>query len=77
METCSPVSQVGPETQVTLKAGSQSSSGNQAWYIPGRKLFQPLRYATWAWQGAFTQEKQGRAVGHTSHSQLIKSLKWM
>lgn len=49
---------------MTLKAGSQSSSGNPArvhtWY---KTVFQPLRCATWAWQGALAQKKQKRACG--------------
>lgn len=73
METCSPVSQVEPRDTGDLKGWLPE----QQWE-PGlvhtweKTVFQPLGYATWAWQGAFTQKKQERAVGHTSHSQLIK-----
>lgn len=73
METCSPVSQVGPRDTGDLKVWLPEQQWEpgllQTWW---KTVFQPLRYATWARQGALTQEKQERAVGHTSHSQLIK-----
>lgn len=64
METCSPVSQAGPrdtrDPEGWLPERQWEPAQVHTWY---KTVFQPLRRATWAWQGALAQKKQKRACG--------------